>query len=131
MSDLELPPQDDHPLGGTIRPLSVPMTDDMRNQLDILAQLNNRTVTKEARAALEHWIEKSKTDPDVLKRAEIARAQIEQEAAAKREAVESIFSGGRKDSGKPAARTPRKEAGEYPIPRFPSRASGRGDRGSS
>jgi len=107
MSDLELPPRDDHPIGGTIRPLSVPMTDDMRGQLDILAQLNNRTVTKETRAALEHWIERSKTDPEVLKRAEIIRAQIEQEATAKREAVESIFSGGPKDSGKPTTRTPR------------------------
>lgn len=112
MSDLELPLREDHPVGGAIRPLSVPMTDDMRGQLDVLAQLNNRTVTKETRAALEHWIEKSKTDPEVLKRAEIIRAQIEQEAAAKREAVESIFSGSAKDNGKPATRTPRKEPTE-------------------
>lgn len=77
--------------GAQVRPLSVRMTEDTRAQLDIIAQLNDRSVTEEVREALEHWIERSKSDPQVLKRAELVRAEIEREAATKRGAIESIF----------------------------------------
>lgn len=77
--------------GATIRPLSVRMTDDTRAQLDIIAQLNNRSVTEEVREALEHWIEKSKTDPKVLQRAATVKAEIERDAATKRGAIAAIF----------------------------------------
>ena len=43
------------------------------------------------REALEFWIEKSKSDPKVLQRAEAVRAGIEREAAMRRDAIESIF----------------------------------------
>ena len=70
------------------------MTEDKRAQLDIIAQLNNRSVTEEVREAIEFWIEKSKSDPKVLQRAETVRAEIEREAATKRGAIESIFDQG-------------------------------------
>ena len=77
--------------GSQIRPLSVRMTEDVRAQLDIIAQLNDRSVTDEVRFAIEHWIEKSKTDPKVLERATTVRAEIEREAATKRGAIAAIF----------------------------------------
>ena len=75
-----------------IRPLSVRMTEGTRAQLDIIAQLNDRTVTDEIRHALEAWIEKSKADPKVLARAESVRTEIEREATTKRNAIAAIFS---------------------------------------
>jgi hypothetical protein len=84
--------------GGQIRPLSVRMADSTRAQLDIIAQLNNRSVTDEIRYALEHWIDKSKTDPKVLARAAQVRAEIERESATKQGAIAAIF-----DAPAPAA----------------------------
>jgi hypothetical protein len=94
LSDLITPPPDGYNSGTAIRPLSVRMTEDKRAQLDIIAQLNNRSVTEEVREAIEFWIEKSKSDPKVLQRAETVRAEIEREAATKRGAIASIFDGG-------------------------------------
>ena len=74
-----------------IRPLSVRMTEGTRAQLDIIAQLNDRSVTEEVREALEFWIERSKTDPKVLQRADAVKAEIEREAATKRGAIAAIF----------------------------------------
>ena len=50
-----------------------------------------RSVTEEIRLSLEDWIERSKSDPQVLKRAETVRAEIEREAQTKRNAIEAIF----------------------------------------
>jgi predicted transcriptional regulator len=78
--------------GGTpMRTLAVRITDDLRAQLDIIAQLTGRSVTEEIRFALEHWIERSKFDPEVLKRAEAVRAEIERDAQVKSNAIDSIF----------------------------------------
>lgn len=48
---------------GPIRPLSIRITDGLRAQLDVVAQLNGRSVTEEIRLALEAWVETSKSDP--------------------------------------------------------------------
>ncbi len=74
-----------------MRTLAVRITDDLRAQLDVIAQLNDRSVTEEIRLSLEDWIERSKSDPHVLKRAETVRADIEREAQTKRNAIEAIF----------------------------------------
>ena len=74
-----------------MRTLAVRITDDLRAQLDVIAQLNDRSVTEEIRLSLEDWIERSKSDPQVLKRAETVRADIEREAQTKRNAIEAIF----------------------------------------
>jgi hypothetical protein len=59
-----------------MRTLAVCIIHDLRARLDIIAQLTERTVTEEIRLALEHWIERSKSDPDVLANAETVRADI-------------------------------------------------------
>tara|TARA_R100000365_G_scaffold3586_1_gene12436 strand:- start:5720 stop:6040 length:321 start_codon:yes stop_codon:yes gene_type:complete len=76
---------------GPLRTLAVRITDGLRAQLDVLAQLNDRTVTEEIRLALESWVETSKSDPKVLERAETVRAEIEREAKTKQSAIEAIF----------------------------------------
>ena len=93
------------PSYGQVKTLAVRISEDLRAQLDIIAQLNDRSVTEEIRLSIEAWIEKSKSDPAVLKRAESVRAEIEREAQTKRNAISSIF------DGKPssAARVGKKE----------------------
>lgn len=88
---------------GPLRSLSVRMSDGTRAQLEILAQLNDRSLTEETRYALEHWVDKSKLDPAVLKRAEQVRAEIERDAETKRNAINAVL--GSKDSKAPARTT--------------------------
>lgn len=76
---------------GPIRPLSIRITDGLRAQLDVIAQLNDRSVTEEIRLALEAWVQTSKSDPKVLQRAETVRAEIEREAQTRQSAIEAIF----------------------------------------
>lgn len=90
MSENELPEVPATALG-PIRPLSIRITDGLRAQLDVIAQLNDRSVTEEIRLALEAWVETSEFDPKVLQRAETVRAEIEREAQTKQSAIEAIF----------------------------------------
>lgn len=92
---------------GPVRTLAVRITDGLRAQLDVIAQLNDRSVTEEIRLALESWIETSKSDPKVLARAETVRAEIERDAKTKQSAIEAIFGGN--DAG---ARAPRGKSGQ-------------------
>lgn len=86
----------DHTQQGTTRtaqmkPLPVRLSEDVRAQLDILAQLNDRSATEEIRLAIEAWIERSKSDPVIQQRAEYARAEIERAATTQRNAIAAIF----------------------------------------
>ncbi len=89
---------------GLLRLLSVRMSDGTRAQLEILAQLNDRSLTEETRYALEHWVDKSKSDAAVLERAEQVRADIEREAATRRSAIEAVLGGSAKGT-MPATRS--------------------------
>lgn len=88
--------------GGQLRTLAVRITEELRAQLDVLAQLTGRSTTEEIRLAIEHWIAKSKSDPAVLKKAEAVKADIEREAQTRRNAIAAIFDG----DGKPGAKAP-------------------------
>jgi predicted transcriptional regulator len=79
-------------VGGQMRTLAVRITEELRAQLDIIAQLTGRSTTEEIRLALEHWIDRSKSDPAVLKKAEAVRAEIERDAQTRRNAIAAIFS---------------------------------------
>ncbi len=87
------PPAGAYPVTSQMRTLAVRITDDLRAQLDVIAQLNDRSVTEEIRIALEAWVVTSKSDPKVLARAETVRAEIEREAKIKQSAIEAIFGG--------------------------------------
>jgi len=91
---------------GPIRPLSVRITDGLRAQLEVIVQLNDRSVTEEIRLALEAWVETSKSDPKVLQRAETVRAEIEREAKTKQSAIEAIFGGAPPKCGRTTKQAP-------------------------
>lgn len=82
-----------YPATSQMRTLAVRINDDLRAQLDVIAQLNDRSVTEEIRIALEAWVVTSRSDPKVLARAETVRADIEREAKTKQSAIEAIFGG--------------------------------------
>lgn len=88
--------------GSQMRTLAVRITEDLRAQLDIIAQLTGRSATEEIRLAIEHWIDKTKSDPEVLKKAEAVRAEIEREAQTRRNAISAIFGG----TGTPKGKSP-------------------------
>lgn len=96
-------------VGSQLRTLAVRITEDLRAQLDIVAQLTGRSTTEEIRLALEHWIEKVKSDPAIQKKAEAIRAEIERKAQTRRKAIAAIFGG---DS----STTDESEAGASPRP---------------
>ncbi|WP_073845023.1 hypothetical protein [Amycolatopsis sp. CB00013] len=89
---------------GQLKTLAVRITEDLRAQLDIVAQLTGRSATEEIRLALEHWIEKTKADPVILKKAQAVRAEIERKAQTERAAIAAIFGGNadQKSEGKAA-----------------------------
>jgi hypothetical protein len=94
---------------GPVKTLAVRLNESTRAQLDIIAQLNDRTVTDEIRLAIEAWIEKTKSDPSVLQRAQSVRDEIEREAATKRDAIAAIFNEekkGARPSSTTATRSP-------------------------
>ncbi|MBD8219571.1 hypothetical protein IFU40_13100 [Microbacterium sp. CFBP 13617] len=86
---------------GPIKPRAVRLNESTRTQLDIIAQLNDRTVTDEVRLAIEAWIDKTKADPAVQRRAKDVRDEIEREAAGKHDAIAAVF------DASPATKTPR------------------------
>ena len=77
--------------GGQLRTLAVRISEDLRAQLDIIAQLTGRSATEEIRLALEHWIEKTKADPEILKKAQQVQREIERKAQTQRGAIAAIF----------------------------------------
>lgn len=91
---VEAPPSANSLGYGPMKPLAVRLNESTRAQLDIIAQLNDRTVTDEIRLAVDAWIEKTKSDPSTQQRAQAVRDEIEREAATKRDAIASIFNPG-------------------------------------
>lgn len=112
MSEPTITPGAGTTTGGQLRTLAVRITEDLRAQLDIIAQLTGRSATEEIRLALEHWIQKTKSDPAVLQKAEAVRAEIEREAQTRRNAIAAIFSGddSNESEGTPSRTTTRRTA---------------------
>lgn len=80
--------------GGQLRTLAVRITEDLRAQLDVVAQITGRSTTEEIRVALEHWVDKTKSDPAILEKAAAIRAKIERDAKTARDAISAIFGAG-------------------------------------
>ena len=73
------------------RTLAIRLDEQQRAQLDIVAQLNGRTVTEEIRVAIEYWIEQTRSNPELMAKADAARAEIERQAEAQRTAISALF----------------------------------------
>lgn len=114
--------------GGQLRTLAVRISEDLRAQLDIIAQLTGRSATEEIRLALEHWIEKTKADPEILKKAQQVQTEIERKAQTQRSAIAAIFGGdgnNAKPTEAPAPDAPSTDEADSPAPSRPATRRGK------
>lgn len=74
-----------------VRVLSLRLDEDTRAQLEVLAQIQERSLTEECRIGLEHWVDTSKNDPVVQTRAEQVRADIERDAETRRSSIAAVL----------------------------------------
>ncbi|MGV9834258.1 hypothetical protein ACWDUL_08690 [Nocardia niigatensis] len=60
-------------------------------QLTWIAELRGTSLKAECFGAVDAWIEAAKSDPDLMARANAARAAIEEEARARQSAIDNLF----------------------------------------
>ncbi|MEE2032981.1 hypothetical protein Q8814_12790 [Rhodococcus sp. CC-R104] len=96
--------------GGGVKTLAIRLEPEMHAQLSLIAQLRGSTITDEFRAALVAHIEAAKSAPELANKADTALADIEREAAVRREAIASLFAADAVSKGAP--RSGRKASGD-------------------
>ncbi len=100
-------PEDSAPNGGKVKTLAIRLEPDVHAQLSLIAQLRSSTITDEIRQAIDSHITAVKSAPELAAKADAVLDDIEREAAARREAIATLFgddsqqtSGGRSRSRK-------------------------------
>ncbi|MFT3663045.1 MAG: hypothetical protein QM809_17250 [Gordonia sp. (in: high G+C Gram-positive bacteria)] len=76
---------------GGIKTLAIRLDPATHGQLTMIASLRDTTITDEIKKALTAHIEAARTADDLAARANQAAAEIEQEAAARKAALASLF----------------------------------------
>lgn len=84
--------------GEKVKSLAIRLDETQHAQLSFIAQLAGHSLGEEIKLAVEHWIEQARSNPELLAKAEEARAAIEREAEARKNAIATLFS-----SDEPAA----------------------------
>jgi hypothetical protein len=76
-----------------VKTLGVKLQPDVHAQLSFIASLRpgRGTITDEIQIAIAEHIARAKDDPELQGRAAAARAEIEREAAARQQAIASLF----------------------------------------
>lgn len=95
---------------GGVKTLAIRLEPELHAQLSLIAQLRGSTITDEIRAAIESHIAAVKATPELAGKADSVLADIEREAAARREAIATLFGSSQPpsaDTGDPASRAPR------------------------
>ncbi|MDO3175889.1 hypothetical protein [Mycobacteroides abscessus] len=95
-----------------VKTLGIRLQPDVHAQLSFIAQLRDGTITDEIQIAIAEHIARAKDDPDLASRAAEARAEIEREAAARQQAIATLFA----DRGEPTTARSRRstKGGENP-----------------
>lgn len=78
---------------GGVKTLAIRLEPDLHAQLSLIAQLRASTITDEIRQAIEAHIVVAKTAPELAEKADTALEDIERDAAARREAIATLFGG--------------------------------------
>ena len=76
---------------GGVKTLAIRLEPELHAQLSLIAQLRGNTITDEIRNALETHISAIKESPELAGRADSVLEDIEREAAARRDAIASLF----------------------------------------
>jgi predicted DNA-binding protein len=86
-------PDTSGPSRGGVKTLAIRLEPELHAQLSLVAQLRGKTITDEIRTAIETHIENLKTAPELASQADSVLEEIEREAAARREAIATLFGG--------------------------------------
>jgi predicted DNA-binding protein len=78
---------------GGVKTLAIRLEPDVHAQLSLIAQLRGSTITEEIRTAIEAHISAVKASPELAGRADAVLEDIERDAAARREAIATLFGG--------------------------------------
>lgn len=87
---------------GSVKTLAIRLENDVHMQLTLIAQLKGSTITEEIRQALAAHVAQAKASSDLVSQAESAMAEIEREAAARRDVLAQLF--GTSDKPRPQGR---------------------------
>jgi len=74
-----------------MKTLAIRLEDDVHAQLTMVAQLSGTTVTQEIRQAIEGHIQRKRAEGNLAEQASAMLAQIEQEAAARKSAIQALL----------------------------------------
>ena len=74
-----------------MKTLAIRLEEDQHAQLGMIAQLEELTVTDAIRQAIEQWIEARRSNPQLQARAEAVLADIDRDAATRRDAIATLL----------------------------------------
>jgi hypothetical protein len=74
-----------------MKTLAIRLEEDQHAQLGMIAQLEELTVTDAIRQAIEQWIETRRSNPQLQARAEAVLADIDRDAATRRDAIATLL----------------------------------------
>ena len=99
-----------------MKTLAIRLEDDQHAQLGLIAKLEELTVTDAIRLAIDQWIESKRSNPQLVARVEALLADLDREAANRREAITALISGettsDRTPSSETTSRRSRSKGGE-------------------
>jgi predicted DNA-binding protein len=95
-----------------VKTLAIRLEPDLHAQLSLIAQLRGSTITDEIRAAIEAHIKAVKASPDLAGRAGSVLEDIEREAAARREAIATLFGTAEQETSGGGRERSRRRSGE-------------------
>ena len=88
---------------GGVKTLAIRLDPDTHAQLSLIAQLRDSTITDEIRQAIDAHIQSVKASSDLAARADGVLEDIERDAAARREAIATLFGTDTATGSTPAA----------------------------
>jgi hypothetical protein len=75
-----------------MKTLAIRLEEEQHAQLGMIAKLEELTVTDAIRQAIDQWIESKRSNPELQARAQAVLADVEQEAATRRGAINALLS---------------------------------------
>jgi hypothetical protein len=81
------------PKGPGHKTLGIKLPDELHSQFSLVAQLDELSLGDALRKAVELYVSTKQAQPDFAARAQTALEAIEQEAAARRGAIQALFGG--------------------------------------
>lgn len=81
-----------------MKAIAVRLDEEVHEQLRVIAQLSAVSITELIRVAVVEFLDAKKSDPALASHADSVLAEIDADAAARREAIASLFASGSKPS---------------------------------